>query len=98
MAVATDNLLENSDIQIYQFQFASSGKMVQGVPPESAQVHLNLWKDTLPLILNKISSNDKGTHECEDFHRRCWELEAGIKPNRCPSPNWKLAMGESWEH
>lgn len=95
MAVATDNLLEHSDIQIYQFQY-SSGKMVEGVPPESAQVHLNLWKDTLPLILNKISSNDKGTPNIRIYIERVGELEPGTNPIAGLLSNWKLAMGESW--
>ena len=66
------------------------------MPPESAQVHLNLWKDTLPLILNKISSNDKGTPNIRIYIERVGELEPGINPIAGLLSNWKLAMGESW--
>ena len=95
MAVAVENLLENSNIQIYQFQY-SSGKVVEGVPPESAQVHLNLWKDTLPLILNKISNIDKETPNIRIYIERVGNLEPGINPVAGLLSNWKMAMGNHW--
>jgi len=95
MAVAVGNLLENSNIQIYQFQY-SSGKVVEGVPPESAQVHLHLWKDTLPLILNKISNFDKGVPKIRIYIERVGNLEPGINPVAGLLSNWKMAMGTDW--
>ena len=95
MALAVDNLIENSSVQIYQFQY-SSGKIVEGVPPESAQVHLNLWKDTLPLILNKISSHDKGVPKIRIYIERVGDLEPGLNPVAGLLSNWKLAMGKHW--
>ena len=58
MNIATDHLLGSQGVQLYQFQYAS-GTRIEGVPLESAQRHLNFWKDTLPLVLNKISEHSK---------------------------------------
>jgi cold shock CspA family protein len=95
MALAVNNLIEDSGVQIYQFQY-SSGRIVEGVPPESAQVHLNLWKDTLPLILNKISNHDKGIPKIRIYIERVGNLEPGLNPVAGLLSNWKLAMGKHW--
>ena len=66
------------------------------MPPESAQVHLHLWKDTLPLILNKISNFDKGVPKIRIYIERVGNLEPGINPVAGLLSNWKMAMGTDW--
>ena len=95
MILATNNLLTNEEVRLYQFRYAS-GETIKGVPSESAQVHLNLWKDTLPLVLNKVSEQSNGTPKVRIYMERVGDLEAGTNPIAGLLANWKLAMGESW--
>ena len=95
MLMATDNLSESNDVDIYQFKYAS-GTTIEGVPLESAQVHLNLWKDTLPLVLNKISQHSKGMPKVRIYIERVGDLEAGTNPVTALLSNWKRAMGDDW--
>ena len=95
MDIATDHLLDSQEVQLYQFQYAS-GTRIEGVPSESAQMHLNFWKDTLPLVLNKISEHSEGTPKVQIYIERVGELEPGINPITALLSNWKLAMGDDW--
>ena len=95
MLMATDNLIESNDIGIYQFKYAS-GNTIEGVPLESAQVHLNLWKDTLPLVLNKISEHSNRTPKVRIYIEQVGNLEPGTNPVTALLSNWKLAMGDEW--
>ena len=95
MNIATDHLLGSQGVQLYQFQYAS-GTRIEGVPSESAQRHLNFWKDTLPLVLNKISEHSEGTPKVRIYIERVGELEPGTNPVTALLSNWKLAMGDGW--
>ena len=95
MNIATDNLLGSQGIQLYQFQYAS-GTRIEGVPSESAQMHLNFWKDTLPLVLNKISEHSEGIPKVRIYIERVGKLEPGTNPVTALLSNWKLAMGDGW--
>ena len=95
MDIATNHLLNSQEVQLYQFQYAS-GTRIKGVPSESAQMHLNFWKDTLPLVLNKISERSKGTPKVRIYIERVGNLEPGTNPVTALLSNWKLAMGDEW--
>jgi len=95
MNMATNHLLGEHGVQLYQFQYAS-GTRIKGVPLESAQMHLNFWKDTLPLVLNRISELSKGTPKVRIYIERVGNLEPGTKPLTALLSNWKLAMGDDW--
>ncbi|MGB1567153.1 MAG: cold-shock protein [Candidatus Poseidoniaceae archaeon] len=95
MNIATDYLLSSRGVQLYQFQYAS-GTRIEGVPSESAQSHLNFWKDTLPLVLNKISEHSEVIPKVRIYIERVGELEPGINPVTALLSNWKLAMGDDW--
>ena len=95
MNMATDHLLSSQGVQLYQFQYAS-GTRIEGVPLESAQRHLNFWKDTLPLVLNKISEHSEGIPKVRIYIERVGELEPGTNPVTALLSNWKLAMGDGW--
>ena len=95
MNMATDHLLGEQEVQLYQFQYAS-GTRIEGVPLESAQMHLNFWKDTLPLVLNRISVLSKGTPKVRIYIERVGNLEPGTNPVTALLSNWKLAMGDDW--
>ncbi len=95
MSIATNNLLDREEVKLFQFRYASGAK-IKGVPSDSGQVHLNLWKDTLPLVLNKISELSHGTPKVRIYLERVGDLEAGTNPIAGLLASWKLAMGESW--
>ena len=95
MNMATNHLLGEQGVQLYQFQYAS-GTRIEGVPLESAQIHLNFWKDTLPLVLNRISVLSEGTPKVRIYIERVGDLEPGTNPVTALLSNWKLAMGSSW--
>jgi len=95
MNMATDHLLSSQGVQLYQFQYAS-GTRIEGVPLESAQRHLNFWKDTLPLLLNKISEHSEGIPKVRIYIETVGELEPGTNPVTALLSNWKLAMGDGW--
>ena len=95
MNIATDHLLGSQGVQLYQFQYAS-GTRIEGVPSESAQMHLNFWKDTLPLVLNKISEHSEGIPKVRIYIETVGELEPGTNPVTALLSNWKLAMGDGW--
>lgn len=95
MSIASNNLLNSKKVQLYQFQYAS-GTRVEGVPLDSAQTHLNFWKDTLPLVLNKIAEHSESPPKVRIYIERVGELEPGTNPITALLSNWKLAMGSSW--
>ena len=95
MSIASNHLLNSKKVQLYQFKYAS-GTRVEGVPLDSAQTHLNFWKDTLPLVLNKISEHSESTPKVRIYIERVGELEPGTNPITALLSNWKLAMGDGW--
>lgn len=95
MNIATNHLLGSQGVQLYQFQYAS-GTRIEGVPLDSAQSHLNFWKDTLPLVLNKISEHSEEIPKVRIYIERVGELEPGTNPVTALLSNWKLAMGDDW--
>ena len=95
MNIATDHLLGSQGVQLYQFQYAS-GTRIEGVPLDSAQSHLNFWKDTLPLVLNKISEHSEEIPKVRIYIERVGNLEPGTNPVTALLSNWKLAMGDEW--
>ncbi|MGB0476186.1 MAG: cold-shock protein [Candidatus Poseidoniaceae archaeon] len=95
MSIASNHLLDSKKVHLYQFQYAS-GTRVEGVPLDSAQTHLNFWKDTLPLVLNKISEHSETTPKVRIYIERVGELDPGTNPITALLSNWKLAMGDDW--
>ena len=65
-------------------------------PLDSAQTHLNFWKDTLPLVLNKISEHSEVIPKVRIYIERVGELDPGTNPVTALLSNWKLAMGDDW--
>ena len=94
---ATKNLLENPEVVMFQFQFAS-GSEIQDVPAESAQVHLTFWKDTLPLVLNHVANLTKKPTNVKIFIENVGSLRAGTNPIIALLPTWKKGMGRAWEN
>ena len=94
---ASNNLLNNPDVLMFQFQFAS-GSEIQDVPAESAQVHLTFWKDTLPLVLNHVANLTKKPTNVKIFIENVGSLQAGTNPIIALLPTWKKGMGRAWEN
>ena len=95
MSIASNHLLRSKKVRLYQFQYAS-GTRVEGVPSDSGQEHLNFWKDTLPLVLNKISEHSENAPNVRIYIERVGDLEPGTNPITALLSNWKLAMGDDW--
>ena len=93
---AANNFLKNPDVLMFQFQFAS-GSEIQDVPAESAQVHLTIWKDTLPLVLNHVANLTKKPTNVKIFIENVGSLQAGTKIIAL-LPTWKKGMGKAWEN
>jgi cold shock CspA family protein len=94
---ASNNLLNNPEVIMFQFQFAS-GSEIQDVPAESAQVHLTFWKDTLPLVLNHVANLTKDPTNVKIFIENVGSLHAGTNPIIALLPTWKKGMGKAWEN
>lgn len=74
---ALTGLKENTDIMLYSFPY-EEGSTVKGLRGVASGPHLDFWQDTLPLVLEDLSSVIKLPSEINIFVEQVGQLESGI--------------------
>ena len=85
---AINSLSNHQEVIMHQFRY-KSGEEINDVPDASNQVHLIMWKDTLPLVLSEIAELCEEPTNVKIYIENVGHLSAGMPPSLACLPTGK---------
>ena len=94
---AISSIANHQEVIMHQFRY-KSGEEINDVPDASNQVHLIMWKDTLPLVLSEIAELCEEPTNVKIYIENVGHLSAGMPPLPGLLANWKKSMKQAWRN